>query len=167
MKSLAIGRALARAVRGLLMRRPSPGGARLVVPTGPGSAKASSSDLPTVNEIKRLLGERKSAAALAVYAKALEAHPGFDAGTSSVVPLAKQALKERRADLALRLLEVFGQRRPADTRMPLFRWLHGQALIGVGRVPEGLDELRALLLHDADNPLAREARSLLARHGAG
>lgn len=123
-------------------------------------------DRGTVNEIKRLLGERRSAAALAVYARVLEAQPGFDPGTSSVVPLAKQALKEKRAELALRLLEIFGQRRPADTRTPLFRWLHGQALIGVGRQPEGLAELQALMLHDAHDPLAREARSLLAQHGA-
>lgn len=123
-------------------------------------------DQGTVNEIKRLLGERKSAAALAVYARVLETRPGFDPGTSSVVPLAKQALKERRAELALRLLEIFGQRRPADTRTPLFRWLHRQALIGAGRLPEGLAELQALMLHDAHDPLAREARSLLAQHGA-
>lgn len=139
--------------------------ARGASPAVPAAPKAPA-DLSTVNEIKRLLSERKSAAALALYARALQARPGFDPGTSSVVPLAKQALKERRAELALRLLEVFGQRRPADTRTPLFRWLHGQALIGVGRLPEGLAELQALMLHDAHDPLAREARSLLAQHGA-
>lgn len=130
------------------------------------AAPASPVGVPAVAEIKRLVGERKLDAALARYAKALQLQPSFDPGTSSVVPLAKHALKARRADLALRLLEVFGQRRPADTRMPLFRWLHGQALIGAGRVPDGLAELRALVLHDAHDPLAREARSLLARHGA-
>lgn len=136
-----------------------------VSPAAPTQVKTTA-DLPAATEIKRLLGERKLSEALAAYAKALDAQASFDPGTSAVVPLAKQALKERRPELALRLLEVFGQRRPADTRTPLFRWLHGQALIGVGRVPDGLAELRALMLHDASDPLAREARNLLARHGA-
>jgi hypothetical protein len=139
--------------------------ARVDAPVAPAKPRAAA-DQGALNEIKRLLSERKSAAALACYARTLDARPDFDPGTSSVVPLAKQALKERRADLALRLLEIFGQRRPADTRTPLFRWLHGQALIGAGRQAEGLAELQALMLHDAQDPLAREARSLLAQHGA-
>jgi hypothetical protein len=116
------------------------------------------------SEIKRLLGERRVDEALARYAAAVQASPDFDPGTSAVVPLTKQALKAGQAQLALKLLTGFGARRPADTATPLFKWLHGQALLATGQQEDGLALLQRLMLAHPEDPLAREARSVLARH---
>ncbi|MBL0728834.1 tol-pal system YbgF family protein [Piscinibacter sp. HJYY11] len=133
-------------------------------PRGSPVAAAALHDPVARTRIRRLLEKRRSADALAAYIAALAAQPRFDPGTVAVVPLTKQALKQQRPDLALQLLEAFGQRRPGDTRTALYRWLHGQALLAAGREDEGVAQLQALMLHHAGDRHAREARTLLAHH---
>lgn len=135
-------------------------------PRGSPAGAAASLDPGPRARIRRLLEQRRSADALAVYIAALEAQPRFDPGTVAVVPLTKQALKQQRPDLALQLLEAFGQRRPEDTCTALYRWLHGQALLAAGREADGVAQLQALMLHHAGDRHAREARTLLAHHHA-
>ncbi|WOB08641.1 hypothetical protein [Piscinibacter gummiphilus] len=137
---------------------------RLKMGAPPPAAAAGVQGSEARARLRRLLEQRRSADALAVYISTLKVHPSFDPGTVAVVPLTKQALKQQRPDLALQLLEAFGQRRPADTRTALYRWLHGQALIEAGRGPEGVAQLQALMLHHPGDRHAREARSLLAHH---
>lgn len=133
-------------------------------PEAPPPAPPANTRDPASQQIKQLLAERRPDAALARYADELARTPEFDPGTSAVVPLTKQALKQGRAELALQLLAGFGRRRPADTATPLYRWLHGQALIAAGRSAEGLAALQVLMLSHPADPLAREARGLIARH---
>ncbi|GAB4552235.1 MAG: hypothetical protein Tsb007_05660 [Rhizobacter sp.] len=137
----------------------------------PASDAAGAATRPSMSreagEIKRLLGERRVDEALARYATGVQASPDFDPGTSAVVPLTKQALKADQAQLALKLLSGFGTRRPADTATPLFKWLHGQALLATGQQEDGLALLQRLMLAHPEDPLAREARHVLARHQRG
>lgn len=137
----------------------------------PASDAAGAATRPSMSreagEIKRLLGERRVDEALARYAAAVQVSPDFDPGTSAVVPLTKQALKAGQAQLALKLLSGFGTRRPADTATPLFKWLHGQALLATGQQEDGLALLQRLMLAHPEDPLAREARHVLARHQRG
>ncbi|MBC7957506.1 MAG: hypothetical protein H7Y33_16750 [Cytophagales bacterium] len=139
-------------------------------PELPGAGPAASrrpAPMREASEIKQLLSERRVDEALARYAAAMQASADFDPGTAAVVPLTKQALKTGQPALALKLLTDFGTRRPADTATPLFRWLHGQALMAAGQQQEGLAQLKALMLAHPEDALAREARAVLARHPRG
>ncbi len=136
-----------------------PAASRAATP-GPAPMRAAS-------EIKQLLSERRMDEALARYAIATQASADFDPGTAAVVPLTKQALKAGQPELALKLLTGFGSRRPGDTATPLFKWLHGQTLIAAGRQEDGLAQLQALMLTHPEDALAREARTVLARHPRG